>query len=175
MRAGGSGTALLPCRAHQIRAGAVDDLALRLVADVLTDPEGILELADAAEQQYATATTDAALAEATLAAYTKRLADLAAEHDKLTTALRALSSVPGMEEEIAGIRARLEKLTEEREEAEDQRTQVSPRRDRAVERQDFLRNLFTVEHSWFDFATGKTGGPSRLHIGWRGGHLEPDG
>ena len=63
-----SGTPLHPCRAHQIRAGAVDDLALRLLADVLTDPERILELADAAEQQYATATTDAALAEATLAA-----------------------------------------------------------------------------------------------------------
>jgi DNA invertase Pin-like site-specific DNA recombinase len=130
-----------PHRPHEIRADAVDALALRLFATVLTDPEKILELADAAERQYDEATTDAALAAADLVAQQKRLTEIATEQDQLVTALHALSAVPGMDEQIAAIRAKLAKLDTERDEAKTAHSQAIPRNDHAIDRQAMLDML----------------------------------
>jgi Recombinase zinc beta ribbon domain/Recombinase len=159
-----AGTPMHPCKPHQIRADAVDELALKLFATVLTDPEKILELADAAEQQYASAVTDVALADAELAAHRKRLAEIAAEQEKLRLALHALNAVPGMDEQIAGIRAKLDALDQEREEAEAHGAEVTPQRERAAERQVFLQSLFlarevTDASGLLDLEMGATGGP----------------
>src|SRR5947209_6588630 len=79
-----------------IVAATTDALALRLLAYALTNPEIALELADTARRQYGAAVTDAALADATLAAYNTRMAEIDAEQNKLITALSALSGVSGM-------------------------------------------------------------------------------
>ena len=55
-----------------------------------------------------------------------------------------------MAEQIAGIRARLAKLDQEREQAEVECHEAGPRREHAHERATFLRNLFTVRDEWID-------------------------
>jgi DNA invertase Pin-like site-specific DNA recombinase/uncharacterized Zn finger protein (UPF0148 family) len=163
---------------HEIRASETDTHALRLLARALTDPEHILALADAAEQQHADAQTDAALAQAHLVVVEKRLVEIAAEQDKLMTAIKALSGVPGMDDQVQGIRAKLTALDREREEAQAEYTQAGPRRDHTQERADFLRNLFTTRDEYINFTppypTEEEGEP-HLQVGWEGWQRGPHG
>ncbi len=156
-----------PHKGFQVPAHRVDDLALRLLAKALTNPEKILELANAAEQQAADATIDAELAASALAAYRKRLAEIANQQDELLTAQAALSRVPDMDAQIADIRRKLVQLDQEREQAQLESTQASPRHDVAHERAEFLRGLFMQRDFILNWATNEVefaGGPA-LDIG----------
>ncbi len=164
-----------PHRTHHIPAPAVDRLALCLLAKVLTDPERILQLADAAEAHLARAETDAAIAEAALAAYQRRLTELAAEQDKLLTAVAALSGVPGMTDQLTAIRARLARLDADRLAATaDHDAERVPRTE---ERAAFLRRLFTVRDPSINLTTGELGetGEPHLEVGWSGVRLGAQG
>jgi site-specific DNA recombinase len=172
-----SGTPLAPCRRHEIAAHKVDALALRLLAETLTDPERILEIADAAEAQLTRAESDAALAEASAQAYNKTIAKIDADREKLRVALKALTGVPGAEGAIVETRARLDALDAERVEAEAARDAAVPEHGRATARAAFLRELFTVRDVDLDFTPGSAfdpaapiqpGEPTHLEIGWAG-------
>jgi hypothetical protein len=147
------GTPLYDCKPHDIRADAVDALALRLLAVVLTDPAKIVELADAAEGQLARVATDAALTAAGLIAYQKRLDAIAADQEQLRTALKALGVVPGMETAVADTRARLEALDAEREDTEAERAALLPVRDHAHERAALLQRVAAAKGGMLDMLT----------------------
>ncbi len=165
------------CKSHEINAWELDALVLRLLAHTITDPERIIELADAARGQLEAAESDAALTAASLAAHNKTLATIAAEQEKVQTALKALSGVSGMDGVAAEMRARVTALNVQREQVEADRAATLPAQARATERADFLRRLFTTRDWFFDFATGETGesGEPHLEIGWPGSRLGKDG
>jgi hypothetical protein len=155
------------CPRQTIRAGVVEDLALRLLAYGLTDPAHLLALAEAAGAHEAEAALDATLAEARHAASRERMAALDATRAKLTTALTALAAVDGMDgmdmsAQVATIRAQLDGLEEERADIAALVAQTDARRDRSAQRATFLRDLLAVRGGVFHFATGKlteTGAP----------------
>jgi hypothetical protein len=139
-----SGIPSHPCKSHEINAWELDALALRLLAHTLTDPERIIQLADAARGQLEAAEGDAAFAAASLAAHDKTLFAIAAEQDKLRTAIKALSGVPDMEGAVGQMNARLHDLDAQREQAEAARSGALPAQARATERATFLRQMFTT-------------------------------
>jgi DNA invertase Pin-like site-specific DNA recombinase len=149
-----AGTPFHECKPHSIPAWGVDALALRLLAKVLTDPEEILKLADAAEASYSAATTQAELSTAHLDAIDTHLAKIATQREGYRTALSALGKIPGAEAMAAEIQENLARLDEEARAAEAERGSVTPRREIALQRQEFLRSLFMVRdrlHSGFYF------------------------
>ncbi|HET8906639.1 MAG TPA: zinc ribbon domain-containing protein, partial [Ktedonobacterales bacterium] len=147
----------LPHKMFHVPAHRVDALALKLLAKALTDPEQVLALADAAEQQAADASVDADLAASELAASHKRLSEITAEQDALLAAQAALSRVPGMDKQIQDIRGRLAQLDKECEQANEESTRAIPRRDHANERAEFLRHIFTQHKFWLHVTTGDDG------------------
>jgi hypothetical protein len=142
------------CAPHTIRADITDELALRLLAGALTDPEKLLELAAAAEDQYEEAATEAALAEASYAAHARRLEGLREDQTKLRKMLDNLSGMQGVDEVIASTRLRIQELDREFAEAAAEVRYVEPYRDRANERQELLRQMFTTREWAFDFRDG---------------------
>jgi hypothetical protein len=160
-----------------VPAHAVDALTLRLLAKALTDPEKILEIASAAEEQLVEASADAELAASALAAYHKRLADITAEQDKLLAAIANLRGTTGTDTVVAGIQARLAQLNNDREEAENDHQHAIPLRDHAQSRAEFLRTMFAVRNRIVDFSTGETGddGESHIRIGMPGIQMGDDG
>ncbi len=161
-----------------VRADTVDTLAVRLLAKALTDPEKVLELADAAEQRLADAEVDADVAASALAATRQRIVHLSAQQDELLVAQKALSSVPGMEQQIAGIRARLAQLDAEMEDAQAERTRdTAPRHAHATERVAWLRAMFTARETLVNFARSapdESGDPA-LRMGLPSIQLGSDG
>jgi hypothetical protein len=141
----------------RVPAHKVDALALKLLAKALTDPEQLLVLADAAEQQAADARVDADLAASELAASHKRVSEITAEQDALLAAQTALSRVPGMDKQIQDIRDRLAQLDKEHEQAKEASTQAIPRRDHANERAEFLRHIFSRQDFRLHFTTWNDG------------------
>jgi DNA invertase Pin-like site-specific DNA recombinase len=132
------------CTRHSIRAGAVEDYALRAVAYVLSDPAKILLLADAAEErledaQYVAlkATTDLEAMQALAFEIDKELSDTRA-------AITALSKLPGQQATLEGLRAKVLELSARRDRALAEQSRLAPRRKHAEERQVFLHSLFTV-------------------------------
>ena len=156
------------CAPHQIDATKTDAYALRLLAYSLTDPEKMLEIAEAAEQSYAEAGMDAALAASALAHATEQLAKNTAEQENLRTALAALSNVAGMEQQIAGIRQNQARLMAERAQLEQQQSQATPQHNHAIARQDFLRGLFTARDSLINPQTGEHGEEGEPHLHFPG-------
>jgi DNA invertase Pin-like site-specific DNA recombinase len=150
----GAGRPSHPCKRHSAPAPRLDALALQLLARALTDPQKILELADAAEQQRDAADTEATLAASAIAAYTARLTEIVEEQDALMRARDALDRVPGMEAQIEDIRARLRQLDDEAAEVTVQRSQTLPHRDHAQERQRWLEQLTEHRRLVLNFAAG---------------------
>lgn len=143
-----------PCPRHVLLARYADPLAIKLLAKALTEPEHILALADAARTQEADAVADQELAAARLASATERLAQLASERGKLTTALAALGALAGMDAQVAAIRERLTALDDERADLTAITAQTASRRDGASDRAVFLRAMFSARDGIFDFASG---------------------
>jgi len=173
-----SGTPFHPCAPHQIAAPAVDAFAMRLLAQVLTDPEKILELAGAAETQLAKAEGDASLTAARMRAYETRLDAIAADQDKLRTALKALSTVPGMESAVADTRTRLDALDQDYDATAAEREALVPVQSHAHARAEFLRTLFTTRDVVWNFTapfTNEEVGEPYLEIGWPGWEKGPHG
>jgi DNA invertase Pin-like site-specific DNA recombinase len=173
-----SGTPFHPCKPHQIAAPTTDAFALRLLAKVLTDPEKILELAGAAETQLAKAEGDVSLTAARLRAYETRLDAIMADQDKLRTALKALSTVPGMEGAIADTRARLDALDQDYDATAAERDALVPAQSHANARADFLRSLFTTRDVVLNFTlpyTNEEVGEPYLAIGSQGVRAGPNG
>jgi hypothetical protein len=160
-----------PHTGFHVRAHAVDGLALRLLAQALTDPERILELASAAEGKWVEADADARLAASALAAYNKRIVEITAEHDKRRAALVHLRGTTGADTIVAGIEAQLAQLDRDREEAEQDRERAIPGRDHAQARAAFLRDIFTTRAQLIDLTPERACqvtevGESYLKIGW---------
>ena len=170
-----SGTPFHPCAPHQIAARTVDAFAMRLLAQVLTDPEKILELASAAETQLAQVESDASLTAARMRAYQQRLDAIAVDQDKLRTALKALSTVPGMESAVADTRARLDALDQDYDATAAEREALVPVQSHAHARAEFLRTLFTTRGDLIDWDTGEEVGEPHLAIGWPGWEKGPHG
>jgi DNA invertase Pin-like site-specific DNA recombinase len=147
-----------PHRTHNINAKAADMFALRLLAKALTDPEMILELADAAEQKYNAAAVTTALAAADIAVTRQRIAELDKAIDKVMQAIQALSAVAGMEDEVANLRKRAAPLRAEREQESASLAQGGSHHDKMAERQAFLREMFTTRKWIIDFTPGSTRG-----------------
>jgi DNA invertase Pin-like site-specific DNA recombinase len=133
-----------PHRTHNINAKAADMFALRLLAKALTDPEMILELADAAEQKYNAAAVTTALAAADIAVTHQRIAELDKAIDKVMQAIQALSAVAGMEDDVANLRKRAAELRAEREQENASLASGDTQHGKAAERQAFLREMFTT-------------------------------
>ncbi|MGO8948944.1 MAG: recombinase family protein [Ktedonobacterales bacterium] len=144
------------CAPHQIDATRTDTYALKLLAYGLTNPEKMLAIAEAAEQSYTEAGMDAALAASALAHATEQLAKNADEQEHLRDALVALRTVPGMDQQIADIRASQARLMKERVQLQLQADQATPQHSHAIERQEFLRGLFTARDSLINLQTGES-------------------
>ena len=110
----GAGIPNHECKPHAIRASAVDALALKLLAHVLTDPEKILQLAEASDQRHQYLSNERELAHVHLASTEKQLAELADQRAKVVTAINALSAVDGMTDQIAELRVRLQHIDTDR-------------------------------------------------------------
>jgi hypothetical protein len=161
-----------------VRADKVDTLALRLLARALVDPEEILKLADAASERLAEATVDADLAATNLAATQQRIAAIAAQQDELLIAQKALSSVPGMEQQIASIRTRLAQLDDDLEDAKAERSRdAEPRHAHSTARVAWLRQMFTARDLIVNFAPGAPDeyGDPRLRMGLPSAQIGSDG
>jgi multidrug efflux pump subunit AcrA (membrane-fusion protein) len=142
------------CKRHAIAARYADPLAIKLLARALTAPDKILALADAARTQEAEAVANQELAAARLDSATQRLAVLATERGKLTTALAALGALYGMDAQLAAVRERLAALDAEYAELDALAAQSASKRAGASDRVTFLRQMFTVRDGVFDYATG---------------------
>ncbi|HEY7092577.1 MAG TPA: recombinase family protein [Ktedonobacterales bacterium] len=127
---------------HSIAASKVDTLVLRVLAHALTDPEELLRIADASEDERRRAEADLELADAQDAATVRRLETLAAEQDNVVTALTALSQVPGMATEVTRLRARLTALETERQDLLTLRDDAYTRH--VTARETILRSLFST-------------------------------
>ena len=155
------------CQTHMTPAPGVDALVLRLLAHVLTDPEQIIALADAATTRHADAVATSEIAGAKLEGYGERRKAIATDLHRLVGKLRL--SDPTNEddaEDIARYRERIARLESEQGAIDVQMAQLAPERDRALDRQAFLRRLFTARAEWINFETGERGatGPATLRI-----------
>ncbi|HEX9038325.1 MAG TPA: recombinase family protein [Ktedonobacterales bacterium] len=130
-----------------IAAATVDTLVLQTLAHALTDPEHLMQIADAAEQERRAAEADLELAEAQDAATTTRLTALAAEQEHVETAIAALASVTGVGAEITRLRTRLTALTAEQQELLSVRHEVAITH--AAARAVIVRSLFTTRDLLF--------------------------
>lgn len=129
-----------PHGAHRILAPAVDALVLKLVAEAVTDPGKLIQLADAAEREYHAAHTDAEIAAAALDTYRERLEAIAVERTRRQKML-ALCNEPDDAEMIKGLRTRIAHLDREEDDIHASATQSVPRHERANERQFLLDRL----------------------------------
>ncbi len=145
-----------PHKAFYVPAHRVDALALRLLAKALSDPEQVLRLANAAEEQFAEAQIHATLAESARTAAQTRLSEINAQTEELSTTLGSLGRVPGMENHLADIRLRLSALARDRHEAEAEMAQASPHQSYTAERAAFLRQLFQRRNWLLDFSAEAT-------------------
>jgi DNA invertase Pin-like site-specific DNA recombinase len=153
------------CKVHMTPAPAVDALVMKLLAFALTDPEQLIALADANTQRHADAVTASEIAGAKLDGYAERLKEIATEKQRL---LRKLNlSDPANEddaEDIVRYRERIARIEIEHSNIETEMARLTPERERALDRQTFLRTLFTVRDSWINFATDETGETGQSHI-----------
>jgi hypothetical protein len=152
---------------QSIAAHKVEDRLLRTLAQVLTDPEALLLIADAAETERLRAEADLAVAEARDAAAAQRLDALYLEQGNIVTALTALAQVPNMEPEVARLRARLKVLDSEEQDLLTLRSEAT-HATREV-RTAILRSLFTTRDLLFtpDGGLEETTGSERLTVGPR--------
>jgi DNA invertase Pin-like site-specific DNA recombinase len=132
------------CTRHSIRAGAVEDYALRGVAHVLSDPETILALADDAEERLEDAQYMALKVTTDLEAMQALACQVDEELSNTMAAIAALSKLPGQQATGEGLRAKVLELSARRDRALAEQSRLAPRREHAEERQAFLRSLFTV-------------------------------
>jgi len=152
---------------QSIAAHKVEDVLLKTLAQVLTDPEGLLLIADAAETERLRAEADLAVAEARDAATTQRLDALHLEQGNIVTALTALAQVPHMEAEVARLRSRLTALDGEEQDLLTLRSDAT--RATQVVRAAILRSLFTTRDLLFtpDGGLEEIAGTARTTIGPR--------
>ena len=90
----GRGTPNRPHKKQIIQAKATDALALRLLAQALTDPEQVLALADAAEEQAGEADTERQLAESLLRATNQQIAEITTEQETILASVESLRKLP---------------------------------------------------------------------------------
>jgi DNA invertase Pin-like site-specific DNA recombinase len=86
-----SGTPDADCKSHNIQAEKADTQAIHLLADLLADPERLLDIADAAAEE---ADTDAKLTGSELAANNAWLRKIDAERTKYDAVLKAMQAIP---------------------------------------------------------------------------------
>jgi hypothetical protein len=132
------------CTRHAIRAGAVEDYALRGVAYILSDPERIWALADSAEERLEDAQYVALKATSDLEAMQALVCEIDTELSDTLAAIAALSKLPGQQVTVEALRAKVLGLSARRDRALSEQSRLAPRRGHAEERQAFLRSLFTV-------------------------------
>jgi hypothetical protein len=148
-----------PCKVHGINAQAVDRIVLQALAKALTDPEQLVALADAADQQAVEAEADVERAGAALAVYRELDARREQERNGYLDAIAALSSIPGdtNRDTIADLRAKLAQLDKDQVKADAERKQMIPEHERALRRQRVLDRIshFTNEPYIFDMETGE--------------------
>jgi DNA invertase Pin-like site-specific DNA recombinase len=142
-----------PCKVHAIPAPDVDALVCQVLAEVLTDPERLADLADANAERLAQATSDLAIATATLESLRDRLDELTDDRDRYARVLAALHPVKDAEE-IALYEAKQAKVTEDRTAAERDLAAATPRRDRA-KRREWLLRVLRNRGIIVDFETGR--------------------
>lgn len=144
-----------PCKIHGINAQAVDRIALERLAKALTDPEQLLALADAAEEQAARAVADVERAGTALAVYREMDAARETARKGYVDAIAALSAIPGgaNRDTITDLRAKLAQLDNEQAKADEDRNHVTPEYERALRRQKMLERLsrFSDEDYIVDF------------------------
>jgi uncharacterized coiled-coil protein SlyX len=170
----GSGT-MATCK-HSMPAADTDEFALRGLARAMSDPERIIALADAAEQRIAEAdyrvvktTNNIEAMNALIAETEKRAADTQA-------AIAALGKLPGQEDTVTKLRGDLLNLSVTFDRATAERARLSPQRERASVRADFLRAMFTTSQRYFPFS-GKPipDSAGQARIGIPGTRLRDDG
>ena len=151
------------CKLHVIPAAAVDELALRLLSFAITDPEKMIALADASQKRYAKAVAAGEIAAVHLEGYAARIEEIDVEIQRLDRKLKLSDpNNPDDAEDIDRYRERIAKLKLEKVTIEEEIALLVPKRDRALDRQSFLRRLIEVPELLFDFAnntvteTGRT-------------------
>ncbi len=154
------------CPMHQIPASAVDAITLRKVATVLSDPEQIVALADAAEAQAEQAAAAVDLADTKLAVMSELVAQTEQEREGYLSAIKSLSAIPGNENTITDLRAKLARLDLAIAQARESATRALPEYERAQRRQQMLDRIsrFRNEDTIIDLLDIEVGGEIRTIV-----------
>jgi DNA invertase Pin-like site-specific DNA recombinase len=149
-----------PCAIHAIPAQIVDNITLRQVARALSDPNKLVALADAAEEQAMVARDAVDMADTKLEVYREMEAEIEKARTGRVDAIKTLSAIPGHEDMIATLRAELIQLDREYEQAKESHTRAVPELERAKRRQQILERIsrFRNEGSIIELLDSEEGG-----------------
>jgi DNA invertase Pin-like site-specific DNA recombinase len=145
------------CRRHQIPASVVDEIALRKVASVISDPEEFMALADAADVQAERVAAAIDLANTKLGVLLDLEAKVEKEREGYRSAIKTLSAIPGNDATVTDLRTKLAQLDLSLTSAKEAYTRTVPDYERAQRRQHMLDRIsrFRNEQFIIDFGTGK--------------------
>jgi DNA invertase Pin-like site-specific DNA recombinase len=146
------------CQRHAIRAEIAHDFAFRAMARVLSDPEKIVALADGAEQKMERADYVVLKSTNDMEAMVELVEAIDQEIADTLAAIAALSKLPGQSTVVDGLRGKLLDLNANRDRAEMERVRLSPKRNKAEQRRQFLTMMFSERSTIFDIATRHGGG-----------------
>jgi DNA invertase Pin-like site-specific DNA recombinase len=149
-----------PCAIHAIPAQIVDNITLRQVARALIDPNKLVALADAAEEQATEARDAVDMADTKLAVHREMEAEIEKERAGHVEAIKALSALGGHEDMIAKLRAELVQLDRDYEQAVESHSRAVPELERAKRRQQILDRIsrFRNEGSIIELLDSDVGG-----------------
>ena len=142
---------------HQIPAAIVDEITLRKMASVLSDPEEFMALADAADVQAERAAAAIDLADTKLGVLRELEAKVAKEREGYVSAINTLRTIPGNDATINELRTKLAQLDLSLTAANEEYSRAVPEHERAQRRQQMLDRIshFRNEQFIFDFETGR--------------------